>query len=145
MYKRQEDIQIDTSEKRQAPGYPAYNISPASIWNIGLNKELFLSSAQLINVKTNNLFDNGNYITASGYILNDLSLEKTHTSLVPISDYDKGEIVKLRRNGQFIYEGDLLFTPSIKDKKFNNVTRTNITLVPYSVAMLRWTTFPKIK
>ena len=140
-----EDIQIDTSEKRQAPGYPAYNISPASIWNIGLNKELFLSSAQLINVKTNNLFDNGNYITASGYILNDLSLEKTHTSLVPISDYDKGEIVKLRRNGQFIYEGDLLFTPSIKDKKFNNVTRTNITLVPYSVAMLRWTIFPKIK
>ena len=44
-----------------------------------------------------------------------------------------------------VYGGDLLFTPSIKDKKFNNVTKTNITLVPYSVAMLRWTIFPKNK
>ena len=62
-----------------------------------------------------------------------------------ISDYDKGEIIKLRKNGQVIFDGDLLFIPSIKDTKFNNVTRTKITLMPYSVAMLRWTIFQKIK
>ena len=60
---------------------------------------------------------------------------------MPISDYDKVEIIKLRKNGQFIFDGDLLFILSIKDKKFNNVTRTKITLM----LMLRWTIFAKIK
>lgn len=40
---------------------------------------------QIVKLQIIGLFE----ITASKYILNDLSLEKTHIFLVPISDYDK--------------------------------------------------------
>ena len=73
-----------------------------------------------------------------------IDFKRVHSSQVPVSDYDRGEIVKLRANGQVIYEGEMIFTPDIKDLKPRSLEKTEITLVPYSTAMLRWTVFPDV-
>ena len=68
-----------------------------------------------------------------------------HTDNVFISDYDKQEIVKLRRMGQIIYEGELTFPPEIKDIQPTGLTKREITLIPYGASALRWTVFPDVQ
>lgn len=137
-------IEIDTGEKRQTKGYPAYNITPASVWQIAIDREEFLSSAKLSGGGCD-LLKNGRKITSTGYYMKGAELKRIHSSKVPISDYDKREIVKLRAMGQVIYDGEMLFTPAIKDIKPLSLEKTGITLVPYSTATLRWTVFPDAK
>lgn len=71
-----------------------------------------------------------------------VELEKKHTSEIPVSSYDKIELVKLRKMGQHIYEGDMIFTPSLASLNPKKLEKVNIKLVPYATAALRWTIFP---
>jgi hypothetical protein len=137
-------ITIDKNEKRQAKGYPAYDIYPISTWQIALNKEDFIKHAKLCYKKNKSLLSTKTTIKSTGYILHGVGLKYVHTSNIPISDYDKQEIVKLKGMGQVIYEGDIAFTPEISDIQYSTVTKTKICLAPYCSAMLRWTIFPKV-
>lgn len=137
-------INIDNTESRQKIGFPAYDVVPVSDWQIALNKELFLKSFKYNEGKTINLLENDFSITAEGYLLKGVDLKKIHSSKVPMSDYDKQELVKLRNMGQVIYDGEMVFTPSISELAPAETERVGIELVPYSAAMLRWTIFPKI-
>ena len=72
-----------------------------------------------------------------------VDLYKTHTNKVFVSEYDKGEYIKMKTTGQIYYSGDLYFTPDLKTINPTGYKQVDITLVPYSTAMLRWTIFPK--
>ncbi len=138
------EIKVDETEKRQAEGYPAYDVIPTTAWQIALDKDEFLSCAKIEGTTAGNLLENDYKLRSSGYIMGGIDFKRVHSSQVPVSDYDRGEIVKLRANGQVIYEGEMIFTPDIKDLKPRSLEKTEITLVPYSTAMLRWTVFPDV-
>jgi len=138
-------IAVDKTEPRVAEGYPAYDVTPLTPWQIALDRELLLSSARIHPCRRISLLEADGYITAKGYLMEGVELERTHTSLVYVSDYDKGEYVKMAACGQIYYEGELLFTPKISDLAPTGFAPVDIRLVPYSAAMLRWTVFPNIK
>lgn len=138
------DINIDKTEKRQKPGFAAYDVTPASGWQIGIDKDTFLRTFNYVECNSADLLHNDCRITAKGYFLEGVNLKKIHSSLVPVSDYDRQEIVKLRRMGQVIYDGEMVFTPAISELGPAKISCEDIVLIPYSTAMLRWTVFPKI-
>ncbi len=137
--------EVDKDEPRQTAEYPAYNLTPTSAWQIGLDKALFEKTAVLTGEKTDDLLCSDYRIQAQGYFLEGVDFYRVHTDDIFISDYDKGEIVKLRRMGQIIYEGELTFPPEIKDIQPTGLTKREITLLPYCESALRWTVFPDIK
>ncbi len=136
------DIKIDTLEKRVKEGYPALDVTPNSPWQIAIEKELFMQTAALVKGKNNSLLESDTVINAKAYLMEGVELYKTHTSKVFVSEYDKGEYIKMKTTGQIYYSGDLYFTPDLKTIKPTGYKQVNITLVPYSTAMLRWTIFP---
>ena len=136
--------EIDKVETRQADGFPAYNIYPTTPWQIALDKDEFLSAARISGNAFGDLLETDVCIKSKGYIMKGVYFKKIHSSQVPISDYDKQEIVKLRRMGQVIYDGEMTFTPDIAKIGKTAVESTEITLIPYSAATLRWTVFPDV-
>ena len=134
----------DKSESRQTALFPAYNIYPVTEWQIALDNDEFISVAEIKGSVFNNLLENDIRIDSKGYLMKDVGLKYIHSSEVPISDYDRQEIIKLRNMGQVIYDGEMVFTPDIKDIKRTQVKSTDISLVPYSTATLRWTVFPNV-
>jgi hypothetical protein len=137
------DIQIDPIETRVKEGYPAYDITPASPWQIAIDKDLFAKTAVLHTGKRNTLLESDTVITAKGYFMEGVTLFKTHTDEVFVSDYDKGEYIKMKTTGQVYYAGELYFTPDLKTLKPTGYQQVDITLVPYATALLRWTIFPE--
>lgn len=137
------DIQKDPIEKRVAEGYPAYDITPASPWQIAIDKDLFAKTATLIQGRHNTLLESDTVITAKACFMEGVELFKTHTDEVFVSDYDKGEYIKMKTTGQVYYAGDLYFTPDLKTLKPTGYRQVDITLVPYATALLRWTIFPE--
>lgn len=137
------DIRLDPIETRVKDGYPAYDITPQSPWQIAIEKELFTKTATLVEGKHNTLLESDTVITAKAYFMEGVDLYKTHTDKVFVSEYDKGEYIKMKTTGQVYYAGDLYFTPDLKTVKPTGYKPVDITLVPYSTAMLRWTVFPE--
>lgn len=137
------DIQLDPIEKRVTPGYPAYDMTPNSPWQIAIEKDLFLKTATLISGNRNTLLESDTVITAKAYFMEGVDLFKTHSDEVFVSDYDKGEYIKMKTTGQVYYSGELYFTPDLKTLKPTGYRQVDITLVPYGVALLRWTIFPE--
>jgi len=136
------DIQLDPIEKRVKPGYPAYDMTPASPWQIAIDPALFEKTATLKAGKRHSLLDSDTVITAKAYFMEGVELFKTHTDEVFVSDYDKGEYIKMKTTGQVYYSGDLYFTPDLSTLKPTGYRQVDITLVPYGTALLRWTVFP---
>ena len=137
------NIALDPIETRVKDGYPAYDIAPSSVWQIAIDKDLFEKTATLKIGKNNTLLESDTEIFAKGYLMEGVDLYKTHTDEVFVSEYDKGEYIKMKTTGQIYYSGDLYFTPDIKTLNPSGYKQVDITLVPYSTAMLRWTIFPK--
>lgn len=137
--------EVDKDEPRQTNDYPSYAVTPTSAWQIGLDKQLFEKTATLCGGKTDDLLCTDYQITAQGYLLNGVDFERTDTTKIFISDYDKQEIVKLKRMGQIIYDGELTFPPRIEDIKPSGYTKQQITLIPYGASGLRWTVFPDMQ
>ena len=138
-------VEIDETESRQTKDFPSYDIYPNTPWQIALNPREFLSHARMEGTAYESLLENDLRITSKGYLMKDVDLKIVHSSKVPISDYDRQEIVKLKKMGQMIYEGEMIFTPDIKDLKNCSVEQVYISLIPYSTATLRWTIFPDVK
>lgn len=140
-----ESVSIDKGEKRQTKGYYAYNVVPKSKWQIALDKDLFLRTVRVCGKDVEDLIQNDRVVVADAFYMKGVDLKKIHSSKVFMSEYDKIEIEKLKNMNQTIYEGEMLFTPKLKDIKVKEYEQTKIQLVPYSTAMLRWTIFPKHK
>lgn len=137
--------EVDKEEPRQTAEYPAYNLTPTTAWQIALDKELFERTAVLSGSKTDDLLCTDYKVQAQGYLMEGVDFCRTDTTKIFISEYDKGEIVKLRRMGQIIYDGELVFPPKIRDIRPSGLTKTQITLIPYGASALRWTVFPDAK
>lgn len=137
--------EVDKEEPRQTAEYPAYNLIPTTAWQIALDKELFERTAVLSGSKTDDLLCTDYKVQAQGYLMEGVDFYRTDTTKIFISEYDKGEIVKLRRMGQIIYDGELVFPPKIQDIRPSGLTKTQITLIPYGASALRWTVFPDAK
>ena len=77
--------EVDKDEPRQTAEYPAYNVTPTSAWQIGLDKSLFERTAVLSGKKTDDLLCSDYQIQAQGYLLEGVFTACIRiTSLFPI-------------------------------------------------------------
>lgn len=81
-------------------------------------------------------------IEGKGWLMEGVDLLRIDAADLPISDYDRTELVKLAAMGQDVYQGEMALTPDIPTLHPTGFTPAAIRLVPYSTAMLRWTIFP---
>ena len=78
----------------------------------------------------------------AGWLMEGVDLRRIDAAYLPISDYDRTELVKLQAMGQDVYQGEMVLTPAISTLDPTGFSPVDIRLVPYSTAMLRWTVFP---
>ena len=136
------NIEIDLTEPRVQTNYPAYDITPRSEWQIALDKTIAINALCHHPAEKIGLLENDDYIETIGFFMEGVDLLRIDSENVAVSDYDRVEYEKLKKNGQILYHGEMLFTPQIKDIHPLRLREIKIRLIPYSTAMLRWTLFP---
>ncbi|MBO5713507.1 MAG: glycoside hydrolase family 127 protein, partial [Clostridia bacterium] len=72
------NVEIDPVETRVKEGYPAYDVTPNSSWQIALDKRVFEKNAKLILGKNNNLLEGDTVVTSKVFLMKGVGLYKTH-------------------------------------------------------------------
>jgi len=136
--------EADPWEKRQTADYPAWNVLPASPWQIALDAAFIRNAVYHPAKSCGSLLatEDTPVIEGKGWLMEGVDLRRIDAADLPISDYDRTELVKLQAMGQNVYQGEMALTPAISTLDPTGFSPVDIRLVPYSTAMLRWTVFP---